>query len=184
MVLKRLLRFERHVCGFTSYFFLFLLTFVTILLTFLMKTSRVETRSLPALARCYPRSFTFYVAHPARSILTSSFFLLPFFCASAVTPQSEQASGITAIVQKAMKTEHLRAVIVKVTQGDKVVISQAFGESMTGVPAITAMHFRNGAVHSLTWPHCSCSSWTTTRSSSTTRSSAGCRTCRKRTRSH
>src|SRR5207253_6962256 len=90
-------------------FSFFLLTFATILLTFLMKTSRVETRSLPALARCYPRSFTFYVAHPARSILTSSFFLLPFFCASAVTPQSEQASGITAIVQKAMKTEHLRA---------------------------------------------------------------------------
>ena len=97
----------------------FLLTFVTILLTFLMKTSR---------------------------LFISSFLLLPFFSASAVTPQSEQASGITAIVQKAMKTEHLRAVIVKVTQGDKVVISQAFGESMTGVPATTAMHFRNGAV--------------------------------------
>ena len=45
-----------------------------------------------------------------------------------------------------MKTEHLRAVIVKVTQGDKVVISQAFGESVTGVPATTAMHFPNGAV--------------------------------------
>src|SRR6266581_7242478 len=97
----------------------FLLTFVTILLTFLMKTSR---------------------------LFISSFLLLPFFSASAVTPQSEQASGITAIVQKAMKTEHLRAVIVKVTQGDKVVISQAFGESMTGVPATTTMHFRNGAV--------------------------------------
>jgi len=50
------------------------------------------------------------------------------------------------MVQDAMKTEHLRAVIIKVTQGDKVVISQAFGESMTGVPATTAMHFRNGAV--------------------------------------
>ena len=45
-----------------------------------------------------------------------------------------------------MKTEHLRAVIVKVTQGDKVVIRQAFGESIDGVPATTAMHFRNGAV--------------------------------------
>src|SRR5436309_13593922 len=45
-----------------------------------------------------------------------------------------------------MKNEHLRAVIVKVTQCDKVIISQAFGESMTGVPATTAMHFRNGAV--------------------------------------
>ncbi len=45
-----------------------------------------------------------------------------------------------------MKTEHLRAVIVKVTQGDKVITSQAFGESVTGVPATTAMHFPNGAV--------------------------------------
>src|SRR5205807_1899166 len=69
--------------------------------------------------------------------------------ASATSPtpsQSEQASAIATIVQKAMKTEHLRAVIVKVTQGDKVIISQAFGESMTGVPATTAMHFPNGAV--------------------------------------
>src|SRR5438876_6329859 len=67
----------------------------------------------------------------------------------AQTPQPsqpDQASAIAAIVQKAMKTEHLRAVIVKVTQGDKVVTSQAFGESMTGVPATTAMHFPNGAV--------------------------------------
>src|SRR5437764_6116877 len=45
-----------------------------------------------------------------------------------------------------MKTEHLRAVIVKVMEGDKVTMSQAFGESMTGVPATTAMRFRNGAV--------------------------------------
>ena len=60
--------------------------------------------------------------------------------------QSEQASAIATIVQNAIKTEHLRAVIVKVTQGDKVITSQAFGESMNGVPATTAMHFRNGAV--------------------------------------
>jgi len=46
--------------------------------------------------------------------------------ATAQTPQPDQASAITAIVQKAMKTEHLRAVIVKITQGDRVVISQGF----------------------------------------------------------
>jgi CubicO group peptidase (beta-lactamase class C family) len=81
-------------------------------------------------------------------LLPSSFLLLALFALSAIaqTPQSEQASAITEIVQKAMKTEHLRAVIMKVMQGDKVIISQAFGESMTGVPATTAMHFRNGAV--------------------------------------
>src|SRR6184192_2448855 len=66
--------------------------------------------------------------------------------ASGETSQPTQSSAITTIVQKAMKTEHLRAVIVKVTQADKVITSQAFGESMTGVPATTAMHFRNGAV--------------------------------------
>jgi len=33
------------------------------------KKLRVETRSAPGLARCYPRSFTFYVANPIRSIL-------------------------------------------------------------------------------------------------------------------
>lgn len=45
-----------------------------------------------------------------------------------------------------MKTYHLRAVIVRVTKGDHVVTTQAFGPSMTGVPATPAMHFRNGAV--------------------------------------
>jgi CubicO group peptidase (beta-lactamase class C family) len=81
-------------------------------------------------------------------LLTFAFLLLTLFArsAGAQTPPQDQASAIAAIVQKAMKTEHLRAVIVKVTQGDKVVISRAFGESMTGVPATTAMHFRNGAV--------------------------------------
>ena len=32
-----------------------------------------ETHSLPALSRCYPRSFAFYVAHPTRSIRISIF---------------------------------------------------------------------------------------------------------------
>jgi CubicO group peptidase (beta-lactamase class C family) len=64
----------------------------------------------------------------------------------AETSHSAQASAIATIVQNAMKTEHLRAVIVKVTQGDKAITTQALGESMTGVPATTAMHFPNGAV--------------------------------------
>src|SRR5256714_10411197 len=78
-------------------------------------------------------------------LLTSSFLLLTLSAAAADTSPSQE-SAIAKIVQDAMKTEHLRAVIVKVTQGNKVVISQAFGESMNGVPATTAMHFRNGAV--------------------------------------
>ena len=49
----------------------------------------------------------------------------------AATPAGQPASAITDIVKNAMATEHLRSVIVKVTKGDKVVIRQAFGESMT-----------------------------------------------------
>src|SRR5712671_1175887 len=81
-------------------------------------------------------------------LLPSSFFLLPLFAISATaqTRQSDQASAIAKIVQDVMKTEHLRAVIVKVTEGDRVIMRQAFGESIDGVPATTAMHFRNGAV--------------------------------------
>jgi CubicO group peptidase (beta-lactamase class C family) len=40
----------------------------------------------------------------------------------------------------------LRAVIVRVTVGGKVVHTRAYGQSITGQPATTAMDFRNGAV--------------------------------------
>src|ERR1700735_3215302 len=65
---------------------------------------------------------------------------------TTVVAQSPQASGIAAIVRKAMTTYHLRAVIVRVTKGSQVVTTQAFGPSLTGQPATPAMHFRNGAV--------------------------------------
>jgi putative endonuclease len=38
---------------------------------------RFETRSFPTPPRCFPRSFTFYVAHPVRSILARSIAPLP-----------------------------------------------------------------------------------------------------------
>ena len=45
-----------------------------------------------------------------------------------------------------MASEHLKAVIVRVTVDGQEVVTEAVGESMTGVPATTNMHFRNGAV--------------------------------------
>jgi CubicO group peptidase (beta-lactamase class C family) len=45
-----------------------------------------------------------------------------------------------------MSANHLRALIVQVRENGKVVYSGAFGESMTGVPATSDMHFRNGAI--------------------------------------
>jgi CubicO group peptidase (beta-lactamase class C family) len=65
---------------------------------------------------------------------------------TTAAPQSRQASAIATIVRQAMATYQLRAVIVRVTQGNKVLGTQAFGTSMDGVPATTDMHFRNGAV--------------------------------------
>lgn len=50
------------------------------------------------------------------------------------------------IVHDTMASAHLKAVLVRATVGGDQVLTEAFGESMTGVPASTAMHFRNGAV--------------------------------------
>src|SRR3954471_21819194 len=65
---------------------------------------------------------------------------------SAATPPGQTTSAITDIVQNAMATEHLRSVIIKVTQNGQVVTRQALGMSMDGVPATTDMHFPNGNV--------------------------------------
>jgi hypothetical protein len=116
-----------------------------------MKTFRFFTSYVLLLKLLrFPRSVAATIAAlPSVSFIPfTRLSLLTLFALSAPaqTPQPDQASLIANIIQKAVKTDHLRAVIVKVTQGDKVVIRQAFGESMTGVPATTAMHFRNGAV--------------------------------------
>jgi CubicO group peptidase (beta-lactamase class C family) len=63
----------------------------------------------------------------------------------SATP-SNQAAHIDAIVQKAVVADHLNAAIFRVTVDGKPVVTGAFGTSMTGVPATTAMHFRNGSV--------------------------------------
>ena len=59
---------------------------------------------------------------------------------------STLAASVDQTVQEAMRARHLRAVIVRVTVDGKEVITKAYGESMTGVPATVDMHFRNGAV--------------------------------------
>lgn len=53
---------------------------------------------------------------------------------------------ITRIVREQMQQDHLRAVIVRVTKGDRVVTTKAFGRSLNGVEATPRMRFRNGAV--------------------------------------
>jgi len=57
-----------------------------------------------------------------------------------------KADAVMRIVGDIMAQAHLKAVIVRVTIDGQDVVTKAVGESMTGVPATTAMHFRNGAV--------------------------------------
>lgn len=55
-------------------------------------------------------------------------------------------AAIRAVLHGSMAKYHLRAVIVRATMNGKDLYTGAMGDSMTGVPATPAMHFRNGAM--------------------------------------
>jgi CubicO group peptidase (beta-lactamase class C family) len=57
-----------------------------------------------------------------------------------------QAAVVANAARAAMSHYHLKAIVVRVTEGGSNVFTGAFGESMTGVPATPQMHFRNGAM--------------------------------------
>jgi CubicO group peptidase (beta-lactamase class C family) len=60
--------------------------------------------------------------------------------------ENSKADAVMRAVRETMAAEHLKSVIVRVTVDGQEVVTEAVGESMTGVPAETNMHFRNGAV--------------------------------------
>jgi CubicO group peptidase (beta-lactamase class C family) len=75
-------------------------------------------------------------------------------CAPAPPPSGSPAPGdnparadaVMKIVRDTMAEKHLKAVIVRASVDGKEILTRAVGDSMTGVPATTNMHFRNGAV--------------------------------------
>jgi CubicO group peptidase (beta-lactamase class C family) len=77
-------------------------------------------------------------------------FTLAPATARAANPEdqssSPQVATIQAIVDAAFKTDHIKGIIVQVRCGGKNIYLKAAGESMTGVPVNTNMHFRNGAM--------------------------------------
>jgi CubicO group peptidase (beta-lactamase class C family) len=86
---------------------------------------------------------------PFALLLAVAFVSTPGDAAQMQSPTStsaDQAGAIVAIAQDAMTKYDLKAVILRVTIDGQDVVTQALGESMTGVPATTDMHFRNGAV--------------------------------------
>jgi CubicO group peptidase (beta-lactamase class C family) len=64
----------------------------------------------------------------------------------AASTDRAKADAVAKIIKDTMQQRHLKAVIVRVTVDGQEVLTQAVGESMTGVPATPQMHFRNGAV--------------------------------------
>jgi CubicO group peptidase (beta-lactamase class C family) len=90
-----------------------------------------------------------------RAVVLACALLLLAGCASAPPRQEDttapsadpaKADAVMAIVRDTMAEKHLKAVIVRVAADGKEVLTRAVGDSMTGVPATTNMHFRNGAV--------------------------------------
>ncbi len=59
---------------------------------------------------------------------------------------ADQAEAIVALARDIMAKQDVLAVILRVTIDGEEIVTAALGESMTGVPATTDMHFRNGAV--------------------------------------
>jgi len=62
------------------------------------------------------------------------------------TPAAPSPEEIVAIAESVMADLDLRATILHVTIDGEDLVTEAIGESMTGVPATTDMRFRNGAV--------------------------------------
>ncbi|WP_406376386.1 beta-lactamase family protein [Streptomyces sp. NBC_00647] len=67
-------------------------------------------------------------------------------CVSSRLPDRGPARDILRIAEQAKREMDLKSVILRVTVDGREVITTALGESMTGVPAEPAMHFRNGNV--------------------------------------
>ncbi|KAA0016782.1 serine hydrolase domain-containing protein [Antrihabitans cavernicola] len=65
---------------------------------------------------------------------------------AALSSNPAQADAVLKVVRDYMAEAHMRSVILRVSVDGKEIVTKALGESMTGVPATTDMHFRNGAV--------------------------------------
>lgn len=61
-------------------------------------------------------------------------------------PRAQVTARIEEIVRKAITANDLKSVIAGVAVDGEPILTEAWGESMTGVPATPDMHLRNGAV--------------------------------------
>lgn len=71
--------------------------------------------------------------------------VLALNCISA-SAQIVSVAQIDRVVRSSMAKNHVRAAIVQVRLNGRNTYTRAFGPSISGVPATTDMHFRNGAL--------------------------------------
>ncbi|MEV4430373.1 serine hydrolase domain-containing protein [Streptomyces sp. R-07] len=67
-------------------------------------------------------------------------------CTASRLPDRGPARDILRIAEQAKADMGLKSVILRVSADGREVVTTALGESMTGVPATPAMHFRNGNI--------------------------------------
>jgi CubicO group peptidase (beta-lactamase class C family) len=80
----------------------------------------------------------------AAGTLAGGYTLPAALARQAATPVT--GTDIVSIARDAKAEFGLRALILRVVIDGAEIVTEALGESMTGVPATTDMHFRNGAV--------------------------------------
>ncbi|WP_432753798.1 serine hydrolase domain-containing protein [Streptomyces sp. JL2001] len=71
---------------------------------------------------------------------------VPAPCVNSPLPYGWQAADVVRIAEQARKQLDLAAVLLRVTVDGKELVTTGLGESMAGVPAVPAQHFRAGAV--------------------------------------
>ncbi|WP_406280403.1 serine hydrolase domain-containing protein [Embleya sp. NBC_00896] len=67
-------------------------------------------------------------------------------CAATPRPGDGPARTVLEIAEQVKRELDLNSVILRVTYGGRELVTAGLGESMTGVPADPAMHFRTGSV--------------------------------------
>ncbi|MFJ9078637.1 serine hydrolase domain-containing protein [Streptomyces sp. NPDC102278] len=83
---------------------------------------------------------------PAGTATSVSTATDPQACTASPGPAQGEARQVLDIAEQARREFDLNSVILRVTSGDKDVLTTALGESMTGVPARPSMHLRTGSV--------------------------------------
>src|SRR5512139_2275742 len=64
-------------------------------------------------------------------------------CDDGAIQQGEEGATIVGLVESTAEEQDLTSVLYRVTRDGEVLASGAVGDTMTGIPADTTMHFRN-----------------------------------------